>query len=216
MARDDFSKATIERLAKRVGMRCSNPDCRDPTSGPSSEPDGVTNTGVAAHIRAASPGGARYDSEMTPEQRSAIENGIWLCQTHAKLVDDDEIGFPPHLLREWKETAEHMAALEARGFSVRRANPFADIEKQAPELVAEMRADLTSKPLVREFVLLPNARISYNATYPQFMYYYETHEYLQPIMTIMTHIGAIYDAKFNDVPRYRFTEDFVRFLIGKM
>lgn len=215
MARDDFSKSIIDRLAKRVGMRCSNPDCREPTSGPSSEPDGVTNTGVAAHIRAASPGGARYDSEMTPEQRSDISNGIWLCQTHAKLIDDDEYTFPPSLLREWKETSEHMAALEARGFAVRRARPFADLEKQAPELIAEMRADLTKHPLVRQFVLLPNKRVMYNGSYPQLHYFLDQHEYLIPIMTIMIHAGAIYDAKMNSVPRYNFTEDFVRFLIGE-
>lgn len=85
-------------------MKCSNPDCRLPTAGPDAA-EGTTNTGVAAHIAAASPGGARYDEVMTPEQRSAITNGIWLCQTHAKLIDDDELTYTPAVLQEWKSTA---------------------------------------------------------------------------------------------------------------
>jgi hypothetical protein len=46
---------------------------------------------------------------MTPEQRRSIENGIWLCQTCAKLVDNDETRYPAPLLREWKRIAEERA-----------------------------------------------------------------------------------------------------------
>jgi hypothetical protein len=151
---------------------------------------------------------------MAPEERSDFLNGIWLCQTHAKLIDDDELSFPAHLLREWKETSERIAQLEALGFAVVRAKPFPDLEKKAPQLIAEMRNDLQKKPLVRQFVILPNRRISYSASYPQFSYFAEEHTYINSIMTIMVHAGAIYDAKFNSVPRYNFTEEFVQFLIG--
>uniref|UniRef100_E6VL04 HNH endonuclease n=1 Tax=Rhodopseudomonas palustris (strain DX-1) TaxID=652103 RepID=E6VL04_RHOPX len=213
MARDDFSRQTIDRLAKRAGMRCSNPDCRTPTSGPSAEPGDVTNTGVAAHICAASPGGARYEEEMSSEARSAITNGIWLCQNHAKLIDDDEVTFSASILREWKETAEHMAALEARGFKVHRARPFGELEKDAPKLIAEMRQDIAKKRLVREFVLLPNRRITYHASYDQFIYYIDEHQYVENVVIIMQHLGAVYDSRFNDIPRFRFTEEFARFLL---
>ena len=212
MARDDFSKVIIDRLAKRAGMRCSFPDCRLPTAGPDAA-GGVTNLGVAAHITAASPGGPRYDETLTPEQRSDILNGIWLCQSHAKLIDDDELTYTPAVLREWKDVAEHMAALEARGYEVRRATPFADLEKKAPKLIAEMREDLTRKPLVREFILL-SRKVSYNpGTTPFFVYYYDDHAYLDSLMTILQHAGAIYDAAFNRVPRFHFTEEFVAYLI---
>lgn len=184
-----------------------------PTSGPDGD-CGVTNTGVAAHISAASPGGARYDEALSPGARSDITNGIWLCQTHAKLIDDDELTYTAALLRDWKETAEHMAALEARGFTVRKAAPFAELEKKAPKLIAEMREDLAKEPLVREFILLWKA-MSYNpGNTPFFVYYYDGHEYLPSLMTIMQHAAAIYDISFNDVPRYNFTEDFVAYLIG--
>lgn len=214
MARDDFSRVTIDRLAKRVGMKCSCPDCRAPTSGPDASEDGVTNTGVAAHICAASPGGSRYDETMTSSVRSDISNGIWLCQTHAKIIDDDELAYPASLLREWKETAEHMAALETKGFEVRRAAPFPDLERKAPALIAEMRQDLNKSPLIRQFIIL-SKRVTYNpGATPFFVYYFEDHEYLLSMMTIMEHAGAIYDIAFNDVPRYNFKESFVRYLIG--
>ena len=160
MARDDFTKATIERLAKRVGMKCSCPDCRTPTAGPDAA-GGVTNLGVAAHITAASPGGSRYDASLSPETRGDINNGIWLCQRHAKLIDDDELSYPPSLLREWKETAEQMAALEAKGFAICRASPFPDLEKKAPKLIAEMQCDLKKQPLVRQIILL-SKKVAYN------------------------------------------------------
>lgn len=213
MARDDFGKPVIDRLAKRVGMKCSCPNCRAPTSGPDSN-GGITNIGVAAHISAASAGGARYDEALTPEMRSDISNGIWLCQTHAKLIDDDELTYTSAVLRDWKDTAEHMAALEARGFAVIRAAPFPALEKKAPQLFAEIRGDLTKQPLVRQFILLSKTAIYNGGLTPLFRYHYEDHEYLPSLITIMLHAGAIYDVAFNDVPRYNFTEEFVSYLIG--
>lgn len=78
MLRDDFTTADKAVLAKRVGSICSNPDCRAAPSGPHSDPNKAVNTGVAAHITAASPGGPRFDSALSPEERSNLENGIWL------------------------------------------------------------------------------------------------------------------------------------------
>jgi hypothetical protein len=108
--RDEFSAWAKDLLAKRVGQRCSNPSCRQPTSGPQDDATKAINIGVAAHIAAASPGGPRYDSEMTPEQRGAPNNGLWLCQNCAKLVDNDSARYPAELLRSWKAEAEGAAA----------------------------------------------------------------------------------------------------------
>lgn len=214
MARDNFSRPVIERLAKRVGMKCSRPDCRCPTAGPDGN-DGVVNLGVAAHISAASPGGPRYDETLTSDQRSSVSNGIWLCQTCAKLIDDDELTYTPSLLHRWKEDAEHMAFLEARGWIVRRAIPFSDLEKKAPNLISEMRQDIASQPLVREAILLRRGMIySCGETRP-FRYYYDDHEHLLNIMRIMEHYGAIRDITYNSVPRYELTEDFVSYLLGE-
>lgn len=109
MSRDDFSSASKAILAKRVGLRCSNPDCGVPTAGPHTDPDKAVNTGVAAHITAASPGGPRFDANLSSEQRSDLENALWLCQNCAKLVDSDSSRFTAHTLRHWKVLAEAKA-----------------------------------------------------------------------------------------------------------
>ena len=113
--RDDFPNSVKDALCKRVGSLCSNPDCRRPTSGPQSDPAKVINVGAAAHITAASQGGPRYDASISPEERSSIENGVWLCQTCAKLVDNDPVRYDTDLLRNWKRSAEQHAleSLEA-------------------------------------------------------------------------------------------------------
>ncbi len=176
---------------------------------------GVTNVGVAAHITAASPGGPRYDETLTSDGRSDISNGIWLCQIHAKLIDDDELAFPASTLKAWKETAEMMAALETRGFIVQRAIPFGGLERKAPTLIAEMQEDLTRQPLVREFVLLSKRHSYGGGSKPSFQYFYEDHEYLASTMTIMVNVRAIREITFNSVPRFEFTEPFVSYLIGE-
>lgn len=108
-ARDDFDKRTKDTLAKRAGFVCSNPQCRRATSGPHSDPTGTVNIGVAAHITAASPGGPRFDSGLTPAERRQITNGIWLCQSCAKLVDTDVGTFTVGILTQWKAAAEQHA-----------------------------------------------------------------------------------------------------------
>lgn len=110
--RDDFKPSTKEKIAKRVGYRCSNPDCGIPTVGPTSDEDGIHNIGVAAHITAASPRGPRYDPNISPEKRKSHSNGIWLCQTHAKMIDSDESHFTVKKLIKWKYMAEKRAFLD--------------------------------------------------------------------------------------------------------
>jgi len=116
MARDDFSKETLDVLAKRVGVRCSNPSCRKLTTGPRTESHHIVNIGVGAHITAASPGGPRYESSLTPQERQSAQNGIWLCQNCAKLVDNDRHRYSLDVLQAWKahEEASTLAELEGR------------------------------------------------------------------------------------------------------
>ncbi len=109
MARDNFPPKIIEIAAKRVAYRCSL--CEKPTIGPSQENNSaVSNTGVASHICAAAEGGPRYDPSMTAQQRKAIENCIWLCQTHSKLIDTDIAKYTVDYLRKLKQEAEEKAA----------------------------------------------------------------------------------------------------------
>ncbi|WP_267358901.1 MULTISPECIES: hypothetical protein [unclassified Methylobacterium] len=53
---------------------------------------------------------------MTPEERAAIENGIWLCATHSVLIDRDEATYTVEVLRAMRAAHEAAMALEqARG-----------------------------------------------------------------------------------------------------
>lgn len=107
--RANFSQAVCRVLANRVGLHCSNPDCRAYTAGPKRKPEAALNVGVAAHITAASKGGPRYAPNLSDKQRSSATNGIWLCQTCAKLIDDDEARFAVAVLEKWKHNAEEEA-----------------------------------------------------------------------------------------------------------
>ena len=111
-ARDDFSIKVKRELAHRVGMRCSDPNCRAPTSGPKSGSAGAVNIGVAAHISAAAKGGKRYDPHLSASERASIDNGLWLCQNCAWKIDSDEELHSPGLLRTWKEHSEKAAQME--------------------------------------------------------------------------------------------------------
>jgi hypothetical protein len=211
--RDDFTQATAQRLAKRVGFKCSNPECRKPTSGPAADGSAVS-LGVAAHITAAAEGGPRFNPHLTADGRRAAENGIWLCQQCSRLVDADDSAYEVADLLEWKTFAEAAAAVELRGYIVRRGRDFASLEGKLPGLIAEMRTDLRSKPLTREIIAL-SKRVGYNpGPIPFFCYYYEEHDALLAQLQICEHYEAIYDARRNDVPRWNFTEDFAEYLLG--
>jgi hypothetical protein len=108
--RDEFNERTIRILQERVGNRCSNPNCRVPTSGPHREPNKALRIGRAAHITAAASGGPRFDPTLTASQRSDAANGIWLCGACADLVDKDEEQFPVAMMQQWKREAEAAAS----------------------------------------------------------------------------------------------------------
>ena len=112
--RDDFSPAVRSALALRAAYHCSI--CDRPTIGPSDDsPTATSNIGTASHIRAAAPGGRRYDPDMTPEERAGAGNGIWLCANHGRLVDTDDVTYTVGGLHEFKAQHERrcQAALSA-------------------------------------------------------------------------------------------------------
>ena len=110
MPRDNFYARVIETSARRVNYLCSHPDCRALTSGPHSDAGKAVNVGETAQITAASPGEPRHNPSLTPSQRSAAENGIWPCQTHARMLDTDEKLYPAEMLRELQRKAEEPAS----------------------------------------------------------------------------------------------------------
>jgi len=154
--RDEFPNNIKQQLSKRVGYRCSNPDCRQLTSGPSlSGPDAV-NMGVAAHITAASAGGARYDPSLSPEQRKSYENGIWLCKYCGDLVDKDATTYPVDVLRAWKTLAEQRAGVELHRLPRAESDERSQTEQQENVLENWIKdgrtrwGELVAKDLSRE------------------------------------------------------------------
>lgn len=136
--RDDFTQQTLDILGKRVGMRCSNPRCRKLTTGPRTEPTHIINVGVGAHITGASAGGPRFESDLSSEARRSPENGIWLCQNCAKLIDSDSNRYTVDLIRSWKDQAE-AAALAA----------IEDTSSSGLSLENEAELEITFKKLKR-------------------------------------------------------------------
>ena len=112
----DFSRPTRRVIASRAGWRCSAPACGKSTVGPGDGPDSISETGVAAHIYAASPSGPRGTSDLSLARRTSPENGIWLCASHGRLVDSqDGRGYSAGLLIAWRDLHESRIALELGG-----------------------------------------------------------------------------------------------------
>lgn len=124
--RDDFTEEVKRVISVRVGNLCSNHDCGALTSGPQDDPAKALNVGVAAHITSAAPGGPRYNPSLSTEARRHADNAIWLCQTCARLVDNDASHFPENFLRSWKRDAEQRA-LSSLG---KTARPFPESDAE--------------------------------------------------------------------------------------
>jgi hypothetical protein len=212
--RDDFSLKTKELLAKRVANRCSNQACRQLTSGPHEDQTKVVNIGVAAHVTAASADGPRFDPSLTPDERRSAKNGIWLCQSCAKLVDNDPIRYGADVLRQWKVLAEKSVAQEleyGRSIDTDSDKVFIELERIMPDILNEMREDLTKYPLSREFVILEK-RWTYCASGHELVYYFEDHPELENKLRILLNHGLIQDITRTNVSRYVISETFARYL----
>jgi len=148
--RDDFPIATRRTLAQRVALRCSNPDCRAATGGPQVRAAKALNVGVAAHITAAAAGGPRYNAALSPEERAGIQNAIWLCQTCAKLVDNDDARFTEQHLRQWKRSAERDAFA-----AIGKASPSKKGSRASTKAESEIRRNLDLRDRLRKEFLRP-------------------------------------------------------------
>ena len=89
--RDDFSETTKYELCVRAANLCSR--CRAFTIGSTNAGDRKNSIGVAAHICAAAsgPGAKRWDATQTRAERKHFDNGIWMCYSCSKLIDNEEV-----------------------------------------------------------------------------------------------------------------------------
>mgnify|MGYP000979863685 FL=1 len=217
--RDDFSQKTKDILARRVCFACSNPGCRKRTSGPGEESDKVVNIGVAAHITAASEGGPRYDPFMSVSERSSAENGIWLCQNCAHLIDADPNKYPVELLYKWKHQteAEARASIERRsGMSSEELLLLSEAETLCGDAIEYLRyiVEKDDTHLLRDVVLLPNKNVMFGVwggTHSTI--YYEEQPIIKQQFRWLHEQGFL--EKLNDrsdTPLYRIRNSFYRWL----
>jgi hypothetical protein len=176
---------------------------------------------VAAHITAASPDGPRFNAALTAEQRKAPENGIWVCQTCAKLIDNDPIRYSVEKLLDWKANGELLAIREleagAGASYLQRITPagppYAKIEQMMPELLAEMKNDIRENPLYRELITLEKHGYRYNGDVV-LVYYDEDHPDLRAKLRILQNYGLIHEITYNSVDRFIMSEEFASYLAG--
>ena len=118
MPRESFLKPVRLKLAQRAAYRCAFPGCKRLTIGPGEKADEIEDTGIAAHIYAASEYGPRGQGTLTPDLLRAITNGIWMCGHHADLIDKNTgRRFPVAVLKSWKALHEYSVAHEHSGRS---------------------------------------------------------------------------------------------------
>lgn len=113
-----------------MGRKCSNPNCRKLTCGANTDPDKITNIGVASHICAAVKCGSKYDESMTAEERKSFDNRIWLRQSCSKLIDIDTARYTKEVLLRQKKIAEELPTLEVRKI-VRGLTPMCHLGNRA-------------------------------------------------------------------------------------
>ena len=148
--RDDFTKKTIDILAKRAGSRCSI--CKATTYGPNDNPHLATNIGKAAHIAAASEGGPRYNPAMSTEMRKSLKNGIWLCANCHDNVDRNPLNYSINKLQTIKKEAEELAKKDL-GVPTGTSNTETDDKSLVPTVssivIVEVRKVKASLPSSR-------------------------------------------------------------------
>lgn len=90
---------------------------------------------------------------------------------------------------------------------------FQFVGDRMPELIAEMRDDLATHTLCREFVII-SKRACYNAdpNRKTLVYYFEDHDGLVEKVGLLENRGFVDDITMSNVKRYRMQERFVELL----
>ncbi len=90
---------------------------------------------------------------------------------------------------------------------------FARLEEMIPELLAEMKQDLSEHPYAREFVIL-SRNWSYNADPNKItlVYYFEDHPDLRNKLRILENYGLITEITYNNTERFVISEALAKYL----
>lgn len=102
----EFKSSVRRDLAERVAYMCSNPLCRNLTIKRRLGSKKAVRSGKACHIHSAGQSGPRFKADMTDEECSLFENGIWACDKCSREIDDNDSKYTADELRLWKKEAE--------------------------------------------------------------------------------------------------------------
>jgi len=91
---------------------------------------------------------------------------------------------------------------------------FSRASKQMPELIAEFRNDIKNNSglVLREFVILPSERITFNHDKPRIEVYESKHPAAKNQVDLLASEGFIEVVRSTGTPIYRLTEHFVETL----
>jgi hypothetical protein len=166
------------------------------------------------------------------------------CAIVTRLRRRDRAGNLPHLACydlwimtwSWDAVATHSAAfllgaaMAAAGQYLadrftdqrRRQETRADIQARwakivgaMPAFIVEMKQNLSSAPLVREFIVLPSKHVAFGGgkLQPRFRYYEDEHPQLRGQLAMLEDYGYIRDVTPRNTPIYRMTEEFVELVL---
>lgn len=103
MSNRNISQGTIKVLWGKSGGKCAK--CRRDLILEKDESN-FYHIAKQAHIAGLNPGSARYDSDMTDEERNSVNNIILLCPTCHEIIDENHEEYTVSKLKEIKKEYE--------------------------------------------------------------------------------------------------------------
>jgi len=95
-----IKSSVTKALLSRSGNKCAFPGCPQPIVN-----DQFKLVAQLCHIEAVSPGGERFNAQLTPEQINGYANLMFLCYKHHVETDDVSV-YTVEILKEMKRTHE--------------------------------------------------------------------------------------------------------------
>jgi hypothetical protein len=153
----------MKLLLKRSGNRCAFPECRELLSADATNFDDAVNLEEMAHIAGEKSGikgknnaSARYDPNMTDEQRNNYENLICLCRKHHRLIDEQENTYSVALLLQMK--ANHEAWVQQ---ALSQAMTEVDFQ-ESEEVTKHLLANFSNLPETQYTLTAPEEKMRRN------------------------------------------------------
>jgi len=158
-----ISSKQMKLLLQRSGDRCAFSNCSKLLSADASDLDDAVILGEMAHIAGEKPGAkgknnasARYNPDMTDEQRNSYGNLIYLCREHHRLIDEQENTFPVAVLLAMKVEHEQWVCQ-----SLAEAMPEVDFQ-ELEEVTKHLLANISSLPETKYTLTPPEEKMRRN------------------------------------------------------